>query len=266
MSMRLYQDALRQFVKMGGTRISFNPLVGEPLLDPLIFERLKLAVHCQGVKQIDLFTNAIALERDENFRRLLDTGIATVNISTGGFKREVYNKAMGVERYDEALNGVKLLLEENAKRGKKTRIELHIRGRMSSWLTKDFVDQILPLVDDDFIMNNVHTTKMYDNWGGLVKKIDLPQGSGFYPRGRLRRRPCNRMFEAAVLWNGDIRACDCRFGEKGKHDELVIGNLEKATLEAIWHGPKIMSLRRAFGRKGGAGVCRNCNVYNPIHS
>ena len=266
MSQETFESALEQYVQMGGTKVSFNPLVGEPLLDPNIFDRLRLALSYRQLERIDFFTNAINLGVNENHRRLLDTGIREISLSIGGFERELYVKMMGVDRYDEMLNGVHLLLEENAARGGPVRINIFIRGRMSSWFTDDFLRIVGPFIDEEYLRNNIHTTKLYDNWSGLVKIEDLPAGSGFYPLGHVRRKPCNRMFEVAVLVNGDLRACDCRFGAKGKHDELVFGNITQTSLAEAWNGEKLRQLRRSFGRKEGAQVCHACNVYSPIHN
>jgi radical SAM protein with 4Fe4S-binding SPASM domain len=264
MSQEIFGKALREYIQIGGTRISFNPLVGEPLLDPHIFERLRFALSFKQLERIDFFTNAINLGKDDNYRKLLDTGIREINLSIGGFERAQYVKIMGVRHYDEMLSGVYQLFEENSKRSEPAKINILIRGRMSSWFTDDFLRTVGSFIDDGYLRHNVHTTKLYDNWSGLVCVDDLPRGSGFYPLGHLRRRPCNRMFEVAVLVNGDLRACDCRFGAKGRHDELVFGNITQTSLAEAWDGERLRQLRKNFGARLGPKVCSACNVYSPI--
>jgi radical SAM protein with 4Fe4S-binding SPASM domain len=97
----------------------------------------------------------------------------------------------------------------------------------------------------------------------MIKEIDLPAGKTFLPIRSRRYRPCRRTFNVAVLPNGDLRACDCRVGKKGKHDELVIGNINKNSLNELWSDPRVKEIRRGF-KSGQNEVCNNCGAYSPI--
>lgn len=261
MPMDIFAKALKEYVEMGGKNIGFNPLVGEPLIDPKLFERLKL-VSQYPLEKIFLFTNAIELAKDKMVEDLLSSGLDEINVSLPAFDKETFKRTMGVDRYEDAIGGLIRLLRSNEEHGRPLRVLIHLRGGVEGWFADDFWQRIYPLVGKDFIRDNMQYSRLFDNWAGQISKKDLPEGAGFYPLGRLRLRPCDRTFQVAVLVNGDLRACDCRFGEKGRHDELVFGNIRENSLSQLWQGERLNRIRRSFKGRG-LPVCRGCNDYNP---
>ena len=59
---------------MGGGPVSLTPLEGEPLLDPLLKERLEILKKYPETQQVVLTTNGIALNKfsDQEIRLLLE--------------------------------------------------------------------------------------------------------------------------------------------------------------------------------------------------
>ena len=76
-----------------------------------------------------------------------------------------------------------------------------------------------------------------------------------------RSLPCERTFYLGILPDGYVRACPCRFGRKGVHDELIVGNILETDLEDIWCGEEIRGIRRSFVENELPEVCRSCNDY-----
>jgi len=82
MSLKLYWKAIDQYRKMGGKTLVLNPLTGEPLTDPYLFERTdKKAL--QGLEHVIMYTNGILLTKHYNISRLLASGITHIYVSIG---------------------------------------------------------------------------------------------------------------------------------------------------------------------------------------
>ncbi len=64
--------------------------MGEPLMDPLLFERIKLAKQA-GIQEVQINTN-IQLLTPEKARLLLESGIDTITFSMGGLDKESQEK------------------------------------------------------------------------------------------------------------------------------------------------------------------------------
>jgi radical SAM protein with 4Fe4S-binding SPASM domain len=170
-----------------------------------------------------------------------------------------------VSKYEPTLSGIKELLISNNERGKPVEIYLEIRGSdRKSLFTSDFIKYIMPNVDDYFIRNNIRFLRLFDSWGGLIKENNLPAGKALLPNVPKKTRPCRRTFHAAILLNGDLRICDCRFGAKGKHDELVIGSINANSLDELWNGSAVRVIRRSFNSHSIPDVCDKCGFYYPV--
>jgi MoaA/NifB/PqqE/SkfB family radical SAM enzyme len=263
MDMELYLSALEQYRQMGGKMIELNPLIGEPLMDPQIFRRIDSKV-LSGFEKVMMFTNGLLLNKNGNIERLLDSGITELHISLAAFDRELYSREMGVDKYDDVKDGIIKLLRKNEDLGKPKKVYIEIKGRISNLLTEDFVSEILPLIDSQFLRMNISVSKLFDDWIGAISLDDLGKGCGFSPKGILRLRPCCRTFSLTVMTNGLVRACGCRFGINGKNDALIVGDLNKETLEKIWKSDAIKYIRRSFGHPKQLEVCSKCRLYRPI--
>lgn len=263
MSMQVFEKALADYVEMGGGNICFNPLTGEPLLDPLLFERLKVVSSYANIGKVYFFTNGLLLADDGMIEGLLKSCLKEINISVCGYNREQFRQFMGVDKFDQVMTGIIKLLSRTKEAGSNMEVQIHFRGGAESLESSDAVKRVLPSMNDEFV-KKIHCDKLYDNWAGAISKNDIPRGADFYTIGLLRLRPCTRTYQPAILVNGDVRACDCRYGEMGKHDELVLGNVLNSSLSELWRGSRIREIRESFPRFCQPSVCRKCNVYSPV--
>jgi len=253
MGLDIYRMALEQYVNMGGKSIGLTPGIGDPLLDPYLFERLEYCKSYLGLK-VALFTNGILLARDNNVRNILNSSLNEIFISTAGFDRNMYLRVMGVDTYNEFIKGLEQLLCENKQVGNRLKIGILLRPDDWDMLeTSDFQTKIIPLLTESV---SVSFEKAFGNWMGLLKSEHL--------RGDMRMRavpyfwlrPCVEMFTAKVLPDGSIRMCSCGIM---KVDELVIGNIKEKSLSEIWSSSVAKEIRRSRPE-----VCRNCSFYKPI--
>jgi len=265
MSIPIYEEALKQYVKMGGKNIGFNPLVGEPLLDPFLCKRLEIASSYSSIERIYLFTNGILLAKNENANKLIESRIHEIHVSIAAFEKEKFVQIEGTNRYEDALSGISQLLKINKEKGNPVDIHLELRASDKTTLnTPDFAKFVLPFINDYFVRNNIHHLKLFTRWGGLIRQNDVPPGKGLLPTFSHKLRPCERMFNAVILPDGDVRICDCQIGKKGKHDELVIGNIKKTSLIDIWNSLYVKQIRRNLRSTRQPEVCKNCGFYNPV--
>ncbi|MEI9959692.1 MAG: radical SAM protein [Limisphaerales bacterium] len=97
-------------------------------MTPGLVDKIKYAIHEAGIKFVSFTTNGILLNRNENYRRLIDVGVGAIYISTEGTDKETYEKVYGVKHYEEMLSGVHNLLEYNRSQGEPASIAIRFRN------------------------------------------------------------------------------------------------------------------------------------------
>src|ERR1700722_1090268 len=173
MSFEVFKKAVDEWAALGGQSLDLTPVVGDPLVDPGILDKVSYAVNQAGLKDVYLTTNAILINRNEAYKKLVDLGIAAIYISTQGASREVYEKIYGVKRYDEAMSGVRNLMEYNRSKGEPVRIVVRFRNheKPSEIIhSPDFKKNIQPYLSERVRIN---FTVDFDNWGGTIKPEDM---------------------------------------------------------------------------------------------
>src|SRR3984957_9235579 len=103
MSFEIFKKAIDEWAAMGGQSLDLTPVVGDPLVDPGILDKVDYAVNRAGLKDVYLTTNAILINRNETYKKLIDLGIAAVYISTQGASKEAYETIYGVNNYERAM-------------------------------------------------------------------------------------------------------------------------------------------------------------------
>ncbi|KXB03830.1 hypothetical protein AKJ45_00205 [candidate division MSBL1 archaeon SCGC-AAA261F19] len=265
MELPLYRKSIKELDEIGTKSINFSALYGEPLLDPHLFQRIEMA-SSHGFKTI-LTTNGIRLSENENVEKLIEKGIDKVNVSMPGFGEKSYAEIFRVDKknYGKAISGIAKLLRYRGK------VDCHLSIRYNSKIPElfqspGFKHNILPLVNKNFIKENIHLSKKVDNWGGLISEEDLPEGMFLLKPPSLKPVPCKWTFSVAILPGGTVRLCPCRVAEQGKQDELTVGNIRETRLREIWYGKKTKELRRMFSTFDGRELpeaCRDCSFYSP---
>jgi radical SAM protein with 4Fe4S-binding SPASM domain len=262
MSLEVFKKAVDEWVAAGGRNLDLTPVVGDPLVDPGLLDKVDYAVNQARLPNVCLTTNAILLDKNKAYQRLVDLGVS-VFISTQGTSREVYAKIYGVNQYDEAMGNIRRLLEYNRSRGEPSRIVIRFRNheKPSQIIrSRDFREIIKPHLSERVRIN---FTVDYDNWGGTIKPEDM---SGFM---RLRRLPpplnvpCKNLFNFAVRHDGRVRLCGCRL-TRNDNDDLVVGNIREKTLEDISKSDEAWNLIQGFYSGQRPETCQECTFYQPI--
>ena len=268
MSDEVFERSLTQFKEMGGRKIDFTPLVGDPLVDPKIIPRLKYAKD-KGFK-VFFFTNGILFNRID-IESFIKTGIDSITVSTGPFDKENYEKMYRTKhgQYEELIQGVKKLLTIRKKLNAKLKIHILFRSNIpykDLIELPDYKNEIMPLMTEEERKSVYVLTKGFDSWGDLIHKEDLIGIMDLALPPLIKRRPCTWTFVMMVMWDGKVRACSCRYtGTESleENDGLFIGDLNKSSLKDIWHGTEVRDLRQSFVKGNIPPVCQTCSMYRP---
>ena len=188
------------------SRASRKPVVhlhgfGEPLLDPLLSERITLAKTC-GIKHTYIVTNA-SLLFPETARKIINAGLDTMKISFYGTDEESYHATMRRLDFKVALNNVREFV----------RIRRELKKR-----TPKLILQYLPQE-----ANEAKTEEFKSLWRSVLDKRagDRLNRSTLhnYGGGRTYNRVGERIVSVcfypwsalSVLWDGKAVTC-CGFG------------------------------------------------------
>lgn len=261
MSFDVFKKAFDDYTALGGKTISLTPTIGEPLLDPGILKKIDYAVNA-GIKRVYFYTNGILLNKDGFYKKIIDSGVKQIGLSSPGFDRELFGRIFGVPFYDETLAGAHSLLKYNKSLGEPVEIKINFRSssKPSRILkTPDFLRLIKPYLSSKVVCTFLVD---YDNWGGTVGQGDLEGIMKLKKPFFCQRRPCLRTFEAAVLYDGRIRLCGCRIKDT-EDDELVVGDISQNSLAEIFLGEKARKAREGFILGEPPAVCRHCSLYDP---
>ena len=263
MSPELYKKALDGYERLGGHKwLYICSLVGEPLLDPGIIEKIYRAK--QRGFFVTIFTNGIMLNKVDA-ARLLKSGIDEIVVSTAPFDEKSYISLCRNKSYKDVLEGTARLLKERNLSDSRCIISIAFRSHISFKKIIDLPDYknlILPLLRDNEKRSVYECSRIkdFDNWGGQIRKKDLIGIMDLARPPLFKFRPCIRTFSVVVWYDGKVRGCDCRFADT-ERDELYLGDLNKDPLEGIWRGKPMKDLRRKFSQGRLPKVCRSCTMY-----
>ncbi len=261
---RIFQESVDTHAQLGGRFVGLAPVVGEPLLDPSLLDRIEYVIG-KGL-EVSFFTNGILLRRTD-LERLLRSGIKTITLSTAPFDREAFAAIYRSRRYEDLVRGVETLLSLRNQLQVDFALEISFRSHLSYGETlaaPDFRNRVWPLLSERE-KSSLYVVNSFNNWAGQIRARDLLRGMRLKPPGRIRWRPCRWTFVPMVCWDGKVRACACRYRgtERKEGDELEVGDMTKSTLRDIWLGAQPQRLHRRFSVGDAPGVCRDCSGYDP---
>jgi radical SAM protein with 4Fe4S-binding SPASM domain len=262
MAMPVFQKAVTEWASTGGNYMDFTPIVGDPLVDPGLIEKIKFA-HSVGISRIDFTTNGILLNHHDNYKKLVDLKVHGIHISIGATDEAQYQQIYGVDQYKKVISGLRNLLEYNRQNGEPVYINLRFRNAQhpSEILnSEDFVKHIKPFLSKKV---EVNFTVDFDNWGGTIRQEELPGVMRLRkPRPEIKI-PCTSLFGFAVRHDGSVRLCGCRM-KSSDLDDLVVGNINEQSLEEISSSAKTKNIIEGFYRGERPETCKRCTLYTPV--
>lgn len=260
MPMEIFKKAVDEWTAMGQTVVGLTPIVGDPLLDRHLFERLDDLFSRPTITGCHFFTNAIFMRPDMPERLAGYGRRLTLLFSIGGFDRETYGRIMGVDRFDEVSRNMKLLVEAKARLN--SGMNLEIRPRAPKAGEKGEFWDYLKKIEAEGLLRMGPSTP-YDNWGGQIAEETLRE-AGLPPApAPAHRGPCRHAITGpVVLADGRVNACCCRDVEA----TLVIGDLKVEPLNDILSGSRLTDLLKRQARGDFPEACRRCTFYESVYS
>jgi len=223
-------------------------LGSEPLLDMYIRKKILMAKQA-GVMDIFLGTNGVLL--DESMAQfLIANEIARVEISVDAANPETYYKIRGVNHFRKIEANIERLV--NLKRLSKAKLPV---------IRLCFLEQ----------KDNFHERELFLNrWRGIVDYIDFQKVADFDHLDKLlkdnipdlpevsvekfKNVHCAYPFNSLHIWsNGNVTPC-CSFYGKN----LILDNINKATLKDIWNGMEIYKIRKELTTGYLNTTCKVC--------
>lgn len=260
MPFEIYRKVVDDFKKIGGTNLMLSPTVGEDLINKDFIEMAEYAKKKNFY--ISIFTNGILLNKNENYKKIIDVGIDDIFVSTGDIIPKYEAEIFGISQEIAAqkIKGLIKLLEYKEKTKSNVRITIGFRAQrpfrkiwndMKVLKLKKFFDQKI---------FHIKFKTCYDNWCGNITKKDL-LGIMRLKRGPvLKKYPCSALWSISILPNGDVRLCGCRIKDT-EHDGLVIGNVEQDSLIKIIQNEKSRKIFSDWMDGKFNYVCVDCSRY-----
>lgn len=252
MELDLFSQIIDEYAKIGGS-IGFSPLMSDPLMDPLILERIRL-ISKKGL-WTHMFTNAIGFNKFSDDEIKLFLSLNHINISLSGPDSETYKSMYGVDKFEQVYMNIIRLHNLRKLYNSSTRIALHFRiVDIDRFLKSDFVRKLQNL---GFSCNNY--TNTFTTFGGVVSQSDVPDGVKVIVNDN--SNVCDDCLipqaEMTIVPNGDVVACGC-FDTNGA---TIVANIKKQSIINAWQSKKYNYFRTGFSRRAPESICLNCAGY-----
>lgn len=241
-----YKDNLEMFDLFG---------LGEPMLDPLIFERVKY-VKEKGFRNIAFSTNADLLD-EEKQKKLLETGIDSVLFSIDGINKETHEKIRKGVNFERVMSNVLNIIKLRNKGNYKTRFIIRFIKQdfnKKEWgeYKQFWASKLSPEKNDMFIRYNLHT------WGGEVFSKDQILNE-VKRNPDIEKQPCHHFLENLyILADGTLPLC---------HEDALCANYatsnarDKTPIESF-NSKERHWIRKIHleGKKNIFSLCKECTI------
>ncbi len=242
---------------------------GEPFVNPNIYDMIAYAEN-KGISVVSS-SNGHAFARQENARRLVETGIDSIIVAVDGVDQESYEHYRQGGRLDTVLQGIRNLVAEKAALASTTPL-INMRTVVSS-RNESQIPQLIELgkslgVDVvSFKTLNPH----YEAAGTRDVEAEKEFRNKFLPKNgrylrfeyagegleRIKRiPPCKNLWIIATI-HQDGKVISCTFD----HDETIpLGDLNQSSFRDVWTGESYRRLRHQFRRDWQQiQICRDCS-------
>ncbi len=243
MSMELFKkvidDATTNRIK--GVCLNFY---NEPLLDPLLFERINYA-KSKGLNV--MFNSNGCLLTEEKTNALLDSGLDSISFSFDAATKETYEKTrVGGDFEKTKSNIIELIKERNGRGLGKPSVAVYFVAQKDNYqeiskfksFWKEFADEV-----------HIGWVDARRTEGLLPEDLKLKKSRHIYP--------CRSIFQRMVVMsNGKVALCCVDYD-----GSTVLGDLNEQTINEVWNSNNIKKLRELHlnGQGDKMNLCKGTN-------
>lgn len=247
MSMDLYRRLIAEIGRHDNVRRVHLMFYGEPLLDKLLPEKVRLAKEA-GVPTVYIVTNG-SLLTPEMSKELIQAGLDEMKISFYGTDSVSYKNTMLGLDFDSTINNIKSFFE--------------IRDRLTSRKPKTII-QYIPMES-----NKYNTEEFKKLFNGYLKKEsgdslnlfplhNFGGGRKYKAWNKVPLRICGYPWRTMqILNNGDVILCCYDF-----NGVQVVGSVKDRSIEEVWTSKEMKKLRMDFKKLTYKNypVCMKCDA------
>jgi len=219
---------------------------GEPLLDPLLEERISLA-RSNGFGNIGIVTNASLLHPDK-VSKLRIAGLDFMHISMDGATKETYQKLRPGLDFDTIVSNLSHLLSTP----KRPRIYIQVVTLEENIDELNALRRMWGPKADRLIF------RQSQDWAG---QVTLPnQINSPHLIARPQWPPCRYLWDQLnIYWDGTVPLCCLDYEAR-----QVVGSADKQSLQSIWQGGELSDIRQKHnaGHRDKIALCRHCRYFS----
>lgn len=220
---------------------------GEPLLDALLFKRIKYIKQQLSKSKVYFHSNAMLLD-EEKAKQLLDSGIDGVSFSVDGASEEGYEKIRAGLKYDIVKNNLEHFFE--MRRRHTDRIEVTMQMVVCAENKQD-INKYRRLWLDKADIVYFKARHSFLDTGPSLKTNTLKNRQLAFCE-----QPYDDMF---IYWNGDVGLC-C-----WDYDNLAnLGNIREGELLSVYNNDRFNMIRAAMNNMD-CSLITPCNVCAAIY-
>ena len=242
---------------------------GEPFLHPHFFE---IAKHVKE-KGLDLIVTTNGTRIKANIQKIIEAKIDSINISIDGTEKTHDSIRGKAGAYQQALEGIKLLLEKKV--GKEVKVNYVVTKQNVRDLipTYNFVTSLGANFDfwpvNDAPNMYIQSEKDSEAYLEAIQHIAKREGKKFldkkeyyikaldYHAGKKMCTRCLGLKDSfGINADGELVAC-CLWGDK----DLSVGNAVSKPLAELWNSNRAHELRHRIYNQGCLAKCYNHSLY-----
>jgi MoaA/NifB/PqqE/SkfB family radical SAM enzyme len=269
MPIRLFEKVAADYADMGGGAVNLTPIVGEPLLDPHLCDRLRILRANAAITRVGMVTNAIAWDRySPADQRFILESLDRVEISIGGLDADSYRRMYRVDAFDRVRSAIHAMCDIKLRYD--VLLDISLEFRVDQPIERLMADPRMDAFRRKGI-TSIDAMNTFGNWGGMVDSEDVPVGARVVElqhttaQGRqAKRSPCFVYYMSpAITSDGSVTACGCMNAEAR---EPIIGDIKNTHLQDIWCGEPLRRFIASFGTDALPDICANCTSYQDGHT
>lgn len=217
--------------------------LGEPLLDPHIYDRIAYVRKKMGNKMsIDLFTNGNLLTVDK-VKRLSKAGLSLLYVSMNAINPDKRREMMGLDDYAQV---EKVLDDSYASLNGDMKIIVKGIAAKDLW-EGSAIDEFILRWGGSYKDGGNAFIHLEGNWAGKNYKVRTTQTT-----------PCSRALSSIMILS-DGRVCLCCQDYDG---EVIFGDLNHQTLREIYVNEEFTNYRAKHmeGKRSTLQLCKDCTM------